>query len=140
MGKDVEKQIQKLRRQLEHHNYLYFVKNAPQITDRQYDRLMKELIDLETAHPELININYTVAAGPMAGKADWNHTNAIDHNAAFDQIIVSVPGFGEISWGRYILALKETGYEGVLSIEHEDRAFEAEEGFEKGLAHLSQFV
>jgi len=51
-----------------------------------------------------------------------------------------IPGFGEIDWGRYILALKEISYEGVLSIEHEDSAFEAEEGFEKGLVHLRQFV
>ena len=61
MEKAVEKQILililKLRRELEHHNYLYFVKNAPEITDQQYDRLMKELIDLEQAHPELISPN-----------------------------------------------------------------------------------
>ena len=57
MGKDVEKQILKLRRELEHHNYLYFVKNDPQITDQQYDRLMKELIELETVRPESITPN-----------------------------------------------------------------------------------
>lgn len=51
-----------------------------------------------------------------------------------------IPGFGEIPWGRYILALKDIGYEGVLSVEHEDGSFEAEEGFEKALRHLSQFV
>jgi hypothetical protein len=48
------------------------------------------------AHPELIDINYTVAAGPNAGRADWNHTNAIDYNETFDQIILSVHGFNEI--------------------------------------------
>ncbi len=51
MGKDIEKQIAKLRRALEHHNYLYFVKNAPEISDQEYDRLMKELIELEKTHP-----------------------------------------------------------------------------------------
>ena len=57
MGKDAERQILRLRRELEHHNYLYFVKDAPEITDQQYDRLMKELIELEEAHPELITPN-----------------------------------------------------------------------------------
>ena len=46
MGKDAEKQILRLRRELEHHNYLYFVKDTPEITDQQYDRLIKELIEL----------------------------------------------------------------------------------------------
>jgi len=51
-----------------------------------------------------------------------------------------IPGFGEISWGRFILALREIGYDGVLSVEHEDGAFSAEEGFAKALQHLGQFV
>jgi sugar phosphate isomerase/epimerase len=51
-----------------------------------------------------------------------------------------IPGFGEIAWGRYILALKEAGYDGVLSVEHEDRAFEAEEGFAAAARHLATFV
>ncbi len=57
MGKDIEKQIAKLRRALEHHNYLYFVKNAPEISDQEYDRLMKELINLEKAHPGFADPN-----------------------------------------------------------------------------------
>jgi len=51
-----------------------------------------------------------------------------------------IPGYGEIDWGRFLLALREIGYDGVLSVEHEDRAFEPEEGFAKALRHLSQFV
>jgi DNA ligase (NAD+) len=43
-----------LRRQLEHHNYLYYVDAAPEISDFEYDRLMKELETIETAHPELV--------------------------------------------------------------------------------------
>ncbi|NLJ36664.1 MAG: sugar phosphate isomerase/epimerase [candidate division WS1 bacterium] len=50
-----------------------------------------------------------------------------------------IPGYGEIDWGVYIARLRDVGYNGVLSIEHEDRAFGREEGFIKGLRHLSQF-
>ena len=45
--------VEELRRQLNHHNYLYYVKNAPEIGDREFDELMKELEALEKAHPEL---------------------------------------------------------------------------------------
>ena len=52
----------------------------------------------------------------------------------------SIPGQGEIDWGRFISALRSAGYDGVVSIEHEDRTLDAEEGFELGLRHLRSFV
>ncbi|HEY1687209.1 MAG TPA: NAD-dependent DNA ligase LigA [Tepidisphaeraceae bacterium] len=48
-----KQRIEKLRDELNRHNYLYYVENKPDISDQQYDRLMHELIDLEKAHPEL---------------------------------------------------------------------------------------
>jgi len=42
-----------LRKELEHHEYLYYVQDAPAITDAEYDALMRELQSLEEAHPEL---------------------------------------------------------------------------------------
>ncbi|MBL8816239.1 MAG: NAD-dependent DNA ligase LigA [Planctomyces sp.] len=45
-------QIQKLREQLEHHNQRYYVESRPEISDREYDAMMKQLIELEAAHPE----------------------------------------------------------------------------------------
>jgi sugar phosphate isomerase/epimerase len=51
-----------------------------------------------------------------------------------------VPGYGVIDWGRYIGTLRRVGYDGALSIEHEDAAFPVELGFLKGKAYLSQFV
>lgn len=42
-----------LRQQIDHHNHLYYVEAAPVISDREFDRLLQELIDLERAHPEL---------------------------------------------------------------------------------------
>jgi DNA ligase (NAD+) len=43
-----------LRRLLDHHNYRYYVEDKPEISDKEFDRLLKELEDLEAAHPELI--------------------------------------------------------------------------------------
>lgn len=44
--------ILELRRQLDEHNYLYYVKARPSVTDFEYDQLMDELIRLEKKHPE----------------------------------------------------------------------------------------
>ena len=43
-----------LREQINTHNYLYYVLDAPQISDAQYDKLLRELQELEAQHPELI--------------------------------------------------------------------------------------
>ncbi len=43
-----------MREQLRHHEYLYYVLDAPEITDAEYDRLTRELQSLEQAHPEFI--------------------------------------------------------------------------------------
>lgn len=41
-----------MRNEIERHNYLYYVQDAPEISDQEYDRLFQELIRLETEHPE----------------------------------------------------------------------------------------
>lgn len=51
-----------------------------------------------------------------------------------------IPGFGRIRWGEYIATLRRNGYNGVLSIEHEDSALGREEGFIKGLHYLRLFA
>ena len=45
--------IAELRQKLEYHNYLYYVQDAPEISDAEYDRMFRELLELERAHPEL---------------------------------------------------------------------------------------
>jgi DNA ligase (NAD+) len=45
---------EELRRLIHHHNYKYYVEARPEISDREYDRLVKELEKLEETHPELI--------------------------------------------------------------------------------------
>ncbi|MHB1938299.1 MAG: NAD-dependent DNA ligase LigA [Acidobacteriaceae bacterium] len=49
----VEKQINVLRETLRHHEHLYYVLDAPEVSDAQYDAWMRELRALEDAHPEL---------------------------------------------------------------------------------------
>ncbi len=51
---DAKKEIEKLREEIEYHNRLYYVDDAPVISDYDYDMLMVRLIKLEEEHPELI--------------------------------------------------------------------------------------
>lgn len=51
----------------------------------------------------------------------------------------AIPGYGDIHWGEYIGHLRQVGYHGVLSIEHEDDTFGTEEGFRHGARYLGQF-
>ena len=43
-----------LREEIRRHDYLYYVKAKPEISDSAYDRLFRELTELEQAHPELV--------------------------------------------------------------------------------------
>jgi DNA ligase (NAD+) len=49
-----DQEIQELRDQLRHHEYLYYVEDSPELTDAQYDALMNQLKKLEEKHPELV--------------------------------------------------------------------------------------
>jgi DNA ligase (NAD+) len=49
-----DQEIQELRDQLRHHEYLYYVEDSPELTDAQYDALMNRLKALEAKHPELV--------------------------------------------------------------------------------------
>ena len=59
MSQDLRHRIAELSEQLHHHNYRYHVLNDPTVTDAEYDRLFRELQDLETEHPQ-----YALAASP----------------------------------------------------------------------------
>ncbi|MFZ9856722.1 MAG: sugar phosphate isomerase/epimerase family protein [Roseiflexaceae bacterium] len=47
-----------------------------------------------------------------------------------------LPGYGRIRWGEFITTLRKVGYDGVISVEHEDDAFGAQEGFVKSVRYL----
>ena len=51
---DVVKRVEELRRLIEYHNYKYYVEDSPEISDRDYDRLVEELRRLEEKYPELV--------------------------------------------------------------------------------------
>ncbi len=50
---ETAERIETLRRELRRHDYLYYVKDKPEIADAAYDKLLRELMELEEKHPEL---------------------------------------------------------------------------------------
>ena len=73
---NVSSRAAELRRQIAHHDRLYYEKAAPEITDREYDALLRELRDLEDAHPELRTPDsptQRVAGRPLEGFEQVSH-------------------------------------------------------------------
>jgi DNA ligase (NAD+) len=54
VAKSVEKEIEKLRAEIRHHEHRYYVLSDPEISDFEFDQLMRRLQELEAQHPELV--------------------------------------------------------------------------------------
>ncbi len=66
-----------LRREIEHHNRLYYQEARTVISDQEFDALLRELIELETAHPELVTPDsptQRVGGAPVEGFTQIRHT------------------------------------------------------------------
>jgi len=86
-----------LHRLIEHHSYLYYIKDAPEVSDAEFDGLFRELQELEQAHPELASLDSPTQRVGARGQTDFapvQHTlpmlslsNALteEEAAAFDR-------------------------------------------------------
>ena len=77
---EVPSRVHALRKEIEHHNYQYYVLDAPSIPDAEYDRLWRELQTLEAAHPELVSADsptQRVGAAPLAAFSQITHRQAM---------------------------------------------------------------
>ncbi|MDP3955013.1 MAG: NAD-dependent DNA ligase LigA [bacterium] len=54
MENKIKTRIEKIREDIRHHDYLYYVLTDPKISDKEYDDLIRELLDIEAKHPELV--------------------------------------------------------------------------------------
>src|ERR1700686_5447624 len=72
-----EQEMQELRDTLRHHEHLYYVEDAPEFTDAQYDALMNKLKKMEAEHPELVtpdSPSQRVGGKPKEGFAKMPHS------------------------------------------------------------------
>jgi DNA ligase (NAD+) len=105
-----QKRIRRLREQIERHNRLYYVEDAPEITDAEYDRLFRELQALEAEHPELRSADsptQRVGGAPRAQFDEVRHripmlsiANAFDEEEvrAFDRRVSQALGAERVEY------------------------------------------
>ena len=76
--KAADKKIELLREKIRHHEYLYYVQDQPEISDSDFDKLMRELKDLEAEHPELLTADsptQRVGGKPREGFVKVRHSS-----------------------------------------------------------------
>jgi DNA ligase (NAD+) len=76
--KDADKKIESLRERIRHHEYLYYVLDQPEIGDADFDKLMRELKDVEAEHPELLTADsptQRVGGKPREGFVKVRHSS-----------------------------------------------------------------
>lgn len=84
--------IVQLRREIRRHDRLYYVEAAPEISDRQYDRLLEQLTQLEAAHPELVTPDsptQRVGGQPLEGFETVQHATpmlSIDNTYSAEEV------------------------------------------------------
>src|SRR5215470_6472465 len=90
--KPLEAKIEKLREKIQHHEHLYYVLDAPDISDAEFDRLMNELKQLESEHPELVTPDsptQRVGGKPRKGFETRRHTPpmlSLDNAFSFEEL------------------------------------------------------
>jgi len=91
-AKNILKTIEPLREKIRHHEYLYYVLDNPEISDGEFDKLMRQLKDLEAEHPELISTDsptQRVGGKPRAGFVKVAHSSpmlSLDNTYSEDEL------------------------------------------------------
>jgi DNA ligase (NAD+) len=127
MAKDIRKQIERLRKEIRRHDYLYYVLNQPKISDRQYDKLFSELKKLEAANPQFVTVDsptQRVSGRPLEGFTTVRHavpmlsmdnTYNADELRAFDERVAKQLGSKDYD---YVIELKIDGL--AISLRYEE--------------------
>jgi DNA ligase (NAD+) len=123
----VKKEVEKLREEIRRHEYLYYVKDEPEISDAAFDKLMNKLKELEAEHPELTtpdSPSVRVGGAPREGFQTVRHAramlsldNAFSYDAlkAWDKRVREAAGKAEIGY------IAEHKFDGLsISLQYED--------------------
>lgn len=119
MQDDARKRISELRAQIERHNRLYYEKAAPEISDREYDALYRELADLEAAHPELASgesPTQTVGGGVLEAFTQAQHLvrmQSLDNTYSEEEAVEFVRRVEKLLPGEDIALTVEPKVDGV---------------------------
>src|SRR5229473_2385245 len=108
----VRKQAEELREKLRYHEHVYYVLDKPEITDAEYDVLMRRLSDLEKAHPELLTPDsptQRVGGKPREGFVKVSHSTqmlSLDNALNEEELRDFLNRIGDV---RYVTELKLDG-------------------------------
>ncbi|MDI6746756.1 MAG: NAD-dependent DNA ligase LigA [Rhodocyclaceae bacterium] len=129
-GAEISAQAAVLRAELERHNHAYYVLDAPTIPDAEYDRLFRELQEIEAAHPELRTADsptQRVGGAPLAAfrqvahgvpMLSLNNAFSTEEVAAFDRRCRDGLGVADVGYSC------EPKYDGLaVSLRYEDGVF-----------------
>src|SRR5436190_23031888 len=87
-----EQEITRLSNEIRHHDELYYLQSAPEISDYEYDQLMNRLKELEAAHPELVTTDsptQRVSGRPSEGFTEYRHRRSmlsLDNTYSIDDL------------------------------------------------------
>ncbi len=130
VDKKIQKQVEKLREKINHHNYRYYVLNDPVISDRDYDKLMEELLKIEKQYPQLVTLTsptQRIGEELIGGFPSTNHsvpmlslenTYSEEELREFDKRIAKTLGKEDY---EYVVELKIDGL--AVSLEYKDGKF-----------------
>jgi len=92
MPSDIKKKIENLREKIRHHDNMYYMLSRPEISDREYDHLMKELKDLEDKYPQFKTEDsptIRVSGGILEGFKTVKHKEkmlSLDNTYTFEEL------------------------------------------------------
>lgn len=122
-----KQQIERLRDELNRHNYNYYVLNSPEISDRDFDMMMKELEQLEKEHPEYADpLSPTQRVGSDINKAFTQHLHqrpmlSLGNTYSIEEVDEFVTRTRDALMGQDFTIVGEMKYDGTsisLTYEH----------------------
>ena len=126
VAKSPAREIEKLRAEIQHHEDLYYLKDAPEISDVEYDRLLERLHSLEQAHPELISPDsptQRVGGRPAEGFPEVVHRRpmlSLDNSYNIDELRAFDERCRKLADGRSLEYVAELKIDGLsLSLQYE---------------------
>ena len=125
-AKAIAKEIEQLRDEIRRHDELYYVGNAPEISDREYDQLLEDLQKLEAQHPELITPDsptQRVGGRPAEGFPEVVHTRqmlSLDNSYNIDELRAFDERCRRLAEGRPLEYVAELKIDGLsLSLQYD---------------------
>jgi len=123
----LRKEAEELRGKIRHHEFLYYVEDAPEISDAQFDRLMERLKEIEAAYPDLVTPDsptLRVGGTPREGFAQVKHARpmlSLDNAFSYDALRDWDRRVREGSGREEIEYIAEHKFDGLsISLQYED--------------------